>query len=199
MSEVEQRRVDDIQGEILHVYDGIEEADNQLPNWWLWSFFGSMVFALVYWFFYQTSGIGQSASEAYAMELERVASQSGTVSAELLEGLAASAPAVAEGKAAFVANCVACHREDGGGGIGPNLTDDYWLHGGDTASIYAVVNEGVAAKGMPAWGPALGPKVVQRVTAYVLTLRGTQAKDGKAPQGERSAPGAAAEAADAGS
>ena len=100
------------------------------------------------------------------------------------------------GKAIFATNCVVCHKADGGGGIGPNLTDEYWIHGGGPLDIHNTVVQGVTAKGMAAWGRQLGPDRVDAVVAFVLTLRNTNVP-GKAPEGElyQAAPGEAAEPA----
>ena len=175
---------DPIQGAIIHEYDGIREADNFLPRWWLWTLHGAVVFSLAYWFYFHTAEVGDSPQVKYVAALEARAAQQGTVSPEFLESLAQNADVLAEGKALYAANCAVCHHETGSGGIGPNLTDAYWLHGGDTASIYHVIAEGISDKGMPAWGATLGPKATQRVTAYVLSLRGKNLP-GKEPQGVR--------------
>ncbi len=173
---------DPIQGVIIHEYDGIREADNFLPRWWLWTLHGAVVFSLAYWFYFHTAEIGDSPQVKYVAALEARAAQQGTVSPEFLESLAQNPDVLAEGKVLYASNCAVCHHENGSGGIGPNLTDAYWLHGGDPASIYHVIAEGVSDKGMPAWGATLGPKASQRVTAYVLTMRGKNIP-GKEPQG----------------
>lgn len=180
----EERRVDDIQGEIIHVYDGIEEADNQLPLWWLITFYGSIAFAIVYWFHYQVFETGMSSMEAYEAAVAANAPPPGAeVTDEALVALSESSGAVEEGRATFVASCVACHAEQGQGNVGPNLTDAYWIHGGAPTDIHRVIAEGVSDKGMPAWGPILGPDAVQKVAAYVLSIRDTNV-EGKEPQGE---------------
>jgi cytochrome c oxidase cbb3-type subunit 3 len=93
--------------------------------------------------------------------------------------------AVESGRQVFASTCAACHRADGGGNIGPNLTDAYWLHGSKPENIYSCVHDGVPNKGMPTWGPVLGEDKVETVVAYVLTLRNTNVPGGKAPQGEK--------------
>lgn len=179
------------ENKVIHEIDGIEEYDNKLPNWWLYTLFGSIVFSFGYWFIYQTTGIGDLPRAAYEAELDRAAAaEAGNaklvpITAEALTALAKDRGIVARGKQVFTSTCVACHRADGGGVVGPNLTDDFWLHGGAADKIFKSVNDGVPDKGMPAWGKQLGPERVQAVTAYVLTLRGTNAAGGKAAQGER--------------
>jgi cytochrome c oxidase cbb3-type subunit 3 len=104
---------------------------------------------------------------------------------EALRALAKDKGTVDQGKQVFVQTCAACHRQDGGGVVGPNLTDDFWLHGAAPDKIYKTIAKGVPEKGMPAWGPQLGMDRTQAVTAYVISIRGTNVAGGKAPQGER--------------
>ncbi len=176
-------RTDEFQGAIVHIYGDIEEADNQLPRWWLWTFFGSVLFGIGYWFFYHGWSVGALPPEEYVAALEAAAGAGGEVSEELLVGLSQDRDAVAAGKEIFIANCSVCHLDSGAGKIGPNLTDAYWIHGNSIKEIHETINAGVLAKGMPAWGPTLGPKAVQRVTAFTLTLRNKNIP-GKEPQGE---------------
>lgn len=179
MSEV--KRTDEIQGEIIHEYDGIEEADNDLPKWWLFIFYASVAFAIFYWFYYHEYGVGLSPEEEYAAAmLERAGDE---VSAELLTMLSEDEASVSAGQELFQANCVACHGAQGEGQIGPNLTDPYWIHPGDPMGIYRTIDEGVLDKGMPPWGGPLGPQGMKNVTAYVLSIR-DQNLQGKEPQGE---------------
>jgi cytochrome c oxidase cbb3-type subunit 3 len=178
-----------------HEYDGIREFDNKLPNWWLATLWGAVIFGIAYWAYYHTYEVGPSTLAAFQAEMEAAeqaaekraarAAATGTAASEnTLTGLAKDNAAVSAGKAAYDANCVACHRADGGGGIGPNLTDSAWLHDGSALGIYKSVNDGIVAKGMPAWKAVLGDTKVQQVTAYLLTLKGTNVADGKAPQGK---------------
>ncbi len=176
--------------EILHEYGDIKEMDNELPNWWLYILYGSIVFAVGYWFHYQVFKSGESPTKVYnqemaaaaAIEADRVRS-AGVMSNEALLTLSRDTATVEKGKDVFTQTCVACHGPNGGGTIGPNLTDDMWLHGSAPESIFATVRDGVIAKGMPVWGAQLGAERVQAVTAYVLTLRHTNVPGGKAPQG----------------
>ena len=180
------------ENKIIHEVDGIQEYDNKLPNWWLYTLYGSIVFAFGYWFIFHTSGFGSTPRAAYEEEMDRVAMAeaanaklTGPVTGESLTLLSKNRGIVARGKQTFVSTCAACHRVDGGGVVGPNLTDEFWLHGAAPEKIFKTVSAGVPDKGMPAWGPQLGAERVQAVTAYVLTLRGTNVSGGKAPQGER--------------
>lgn len=172
---------------IHYVYDGIEEMDNRLPNWWLGILWGSILFAFGYWMYYQVTGSGPDQLAAYKQESAEVARRSAgnkPVSDELLLALAQDPETLKVGKKAFADNCVACHGADGQGIIGPNLTDKYWLHGGKPAAIHKTISEGVVAKGMLAWERTLGAERVRAVTAYVLTLKGKNVAGGKAPQGD---------------
>ena len=167
----QERKHDPIQGEIIHEYDGIQEADNELPRWWLATLYLAMVFSVGYWFYYEEFKAGPGPSQAYYAEKAREAEKRGAdpTDAELLA--AVGGPFVELGKQAFAANCAACHEAMGQGKIGPNLTDAAWLHGGSPLDIFKTVRDGVAAKGMPSWGPVLGRSGVTQVTAYILSLR----------------------------
>jgi cytochrome c oxidase cbb3-type subunit 3 len=185
-----EKRKDDIAGEILHVYDGIEEADNQLPLWWVAVFLGSIAFAMAYWLGTELYHARPSPAQEYAQNLASLraaqadaARNQPEVSAELLASLANNPQAVAAGAVLFQQNCVACHADHAQGNIGPNLTDNFWLHGGSGLAIHTTIGGGVLAKGMPAWGAVLGEGAVRNLTAFVLSLRGRNAP-GKAPQGE---------------
>jgi cytochrome c oxidase cbb3-type subunit 3 len=179
----EEKRHDPIQGEIIHEYDGILEADNRLPLWWLWTFYGAIIFAIGYWFYYEEFKAAPGLTQAYYAEKAKEAEARGAdpTDAELMALV--STPALEQGKQAFAANCAACHDSEGQGKIGPNLTDNAWLHGGSPVEIFRTIRDGVPAKGMPAWGPSLGRLGVTQVTAFVLSLGGKNLP-GKAPEGQ---------------
>jgi cytochrome c oxidase cbb3-type subunit 3 len=177
---------------VIHEIDGIQELDNNLPNWWLWTLYGAIAFGAVYWVHYEILKTGRSPNDEYMQEMAQVAESKakesaslGEVTVEALDALAKNGSAVEKGKTLYTQNCAACHAPNGGGGIGPNLTDHHWIHGGAADKVYETVKHGVTAKGMPAWGPALGEENVRATVAYVLTLRGTDVAGGKAPQGEK--------------
>lgn len=177
---------------IVHEYDGIEECDNHLPRWWLWTFYGTIVFAAGYWFHYHTFKVGQhpmaqleaEEAAAKAAEVEKL-QKAGTVTPELLTAMSKDASVLKTGKDVYTANCVSCHGPTGGGGVGPNLTDPYWIHGGTPDKIYKTIKEGVPAKGMLTWGPVIGEEKVRAAAAYLLTLKNTNVAGGKAPQGDK--------------
>lgn len=177
-----------------HNYDGIRELDNHLPPWWKWLFYATIGWSAVYLVvFHITSSLPLSLQEydnqVAAAELQKqklLASQPhAAIDAATLE-YNADPKFIANGKAVFTSiNCGSCHRIDGGGNtIGPNLTDAYWIHGGDIRNIFETVNKGAVEKGMPAWGKTLSPTEVRDVSFYVMSLQGTNPKDAKAPQGE---------------
>lgn len=175
---------DIIQGKIVHEYDDILEADNKLPRWWLATFYLAIVFSMVYWGYYHLMKTGPLPMEAYQEALAK--SSGGKVSEEILLGLVADSQSVQDGKTLFTTHCVICHEVDGRGKIGANLTDNRWIHGGKPLQIHQTINEGVLTKGMPAWGQTLGPVAVQKLTAFVLTLKGKNIP-GKDPEGEEEA------------
>jgi cytochrome c oxidase cbb3-type subunit III len=180
------------ENKVIHEVDGIQEYDNKLPNWWLYTLYGSMLFAAGYWFHYQTSGFGDLPRAEYQQEMDKAAAieaarikAAGVMTPEALAALSKDKGTVDQGKVVFAQTCIACHRQDGGGVVGPNLTDEFWIHGAAPEKIFKTISQGVPEKGMPAWAPQLGPDRTQAVTAYVISLRGTNVPNGKAPQGER--------------
>jgi len=171
-----------------HEYDGIQEYDNPMPRWWLYIFWGSIVWAALYWFNVPGIGVGQGRIADYEASVAAAAAEfpptpEAAPAAEQLLAMSTDPSALAAGKTVFDAYCVACHAADGGGLIGPNLTDTFWIHGGAPEQIYATVHDGVLAKGMPAWGQSLKPDEVTAVVAYVISLQGTTPASPKAPEG----------------
>jgi len=170
-----------------HEYDGIQEYDNPMPRWWLLTFAATIVFSVIYYFNVGPVGNGKGRIADYEADMKAFAdahpAPTGGSSPDRLLALAKDPKEVSEGKEVFTKNCVVCHGADGGGVIGPNLADDYWIHGAALDSVYAVIANGVLAKGMPPWGKMLKPEDMERVVAYVVTLRGTNPANPKAPQG----------------
>ena len=174
-----------------HNYDGIRELNNALPPWWLYLFYGTIIFGVVYMVRYHVLGSDNQYQE-YQME-ESIAQASiaayketanDFVDASNVEVLT-DATTLAEGKSLFEIRCAVCHRNDGGGGIGPNLTDAYWISGGDIASVFATIsNGGRPGKGMVAWKSTLRPSEIQAVSSYIFSLKGTEPPDPKAPEGD---------------
>jgi cytochrome c oxidase cbb3-type subunit 3 len=178
------------QDHVVHTYDGdLEEEDNRLPLWWQYTLYGAVVFAVAYWIGEHKLSSWLSRRDSYDQEMVAVrleeARAGAKVTPELLVAMSRTPSVLEAGRQTFVTTCAQCHRADGGGNIGPNLTDEYWLHGNKPEDVYTSVHEGVPAKGMPTWAPVLGEVAVDSVVAYVLTLRNTNVPGGKAPQGEK--------------
>ena len=177
--------------ELDHNYDGIRELDNKLPPWWLYSFYASIIFAAGYLAYYHIFD-GDSQLDEYEQEMiaaknaveEYKKNAPDLVSAENVT-LLTDASDLEEGKSIFQTNCVACHAADGGGGIGPNLTDEYWILGGGIKNVFHTISEGGrAGKGMVSWKSTLKPTQIQQVASYVLSLQGTTPANPKEPQGD---------------
>lgn len=179
--------------ELHHSYDGIKELDNHLPPWWKWLFAGTVVWSVIYIVVFHFSASLPLQEQEYLDELALAEEQAIKLAASQPQATidentlvySADVEILDNGSKVFVTNCVACHKADGGGNaIGPNLTDAYWLHGGELKNLFTTIKNGVVDKGMPAWGKAMSPKDVRDVTFYVMSLQGTNPPDAKAPQGE---------------
>lgn len=176
---------------LAHDYDGIKELDNNLPPWWVYLFYGCIGFAAVYLIRFEILG-----GDNQETELKNEMAQAKIAVAEYMKTAPdlmdektvtlLTAPAdLAAGKTIFTTNCVACHRADAGGQIGPNLTDENWILGGGIKNVFhTLVNGGRDGKGMISWKSTLKPKEMQKVASYVLSMRGSNPKDPKAPDGE---------------
>ncbi|NVO31938.1 cbb3-type cytochrome c oxidase N-terminal domain-containing protein [Hymenobacter lapidiphilus] len=175
-----------------HDYDGITEFDNDLPPWWKYGFYFTIVFAVAYMVFYHVTYTGDLQAAEYETEMQQAAL---LVSADdddpnkLTTYTALTAgPDLEAGTTLFATNCAACHGTEGEGKVGPNLTDDYWLHGGDINQVYKTIKFGVTSKGMVAWKGKLSGKQMLQVSSYIESLRGTNPPNAKEPQGEKEAP-----------
>jgi cytochrome c oxidase cbb3-type subunit III len=174
-----------------HVYDGIRELDNDLPPWWVWGFYFTIVVAIAYFGYYHVTGKGDLPLEEYAKEMaegqkqkeEYLARSAAKVDEKSVIAFTEAAQ-VNKGKETFLNFCAACHGRNGEGVVGPNFSDDYWLHGGGIKNIFTTIKYGVPQKGMIAWETQLTPLQIQEVASYILTLRGTNPANAKAPQGE---------------
>ena len=175
-----------------HSYDGIQEYDNPLPTWWKLIFYATILVVPLYYWDPLGIGVGPGREKVYEQELAAFAAAhpqnaGPSVSNEQFVAMSKDPAQVVEGKAVFATTCVSCHRPDGGGLIGPNLTDDFWIHGGTPTEIHTVITEGVLAKGMPPWGKMLKPEQVDAVTAYVISIHGSSPANPKAPEGVQAA------------
>lgn len=172
-----------------HEYDGIQELDNPAPAWFQFLFYITIVFAVIYMINYHLIGKQNSSFDEYMQEVTIAQQQKDELlrtGALINESnvLALTDPADLEkGKEIFTVNCVTCHNTDGGGGVGPNLTDKYWIHGGGIKNVFSVIKYGVPAKGMITWQTQLNPKQMNQVASYVLTFEGKTPAAPKAPEG----------------
>jgi cytochrome c oxidase cbb3-type subunit 3 len=186
-----------------HVYDGIRELDNNLPPWWLAGFYISIVFAVVYllrFHVFQTAPLSEEEfkiemAEAAKAKEEYLATAANLVDENSVEALSDQSALIAGGEI-FTKNCAVCHANDGGGGVGPNLTDAYWLHGGRIQDIFSTIKYGVPAKGMIPWKDQMSPADMQKVASYVLSLMGTTPANPKEAQGDLFEAGSDADAAE---
>lgn len=174
-----------------HNYDGIRELDNKLPPWWLYLFYGCILFGAGYLVRYEILGGDNQETELrkeIAQAKADVAKYMLTAPDMMDESKVVKltdAANLAKGKTIFTTNCAACHRADAGGQIGPNLTDDHWIFGGSIKNLFhTITNGGRDGKGMVAWKASLKPTEIQQVASYILSLQGTNPKDPKAPDGD---------------
>jgi cytochrome c oxidase cbb3-type subunit 3 len=181
------------EGEIIldHNYDGIRELNNELPPWWVYMFYATIIFAVVYMARFHIFG-GYDQDTEYVTEITLAKAEikaykknaKGLVDVNTVEILT-DASDISAGKTLFETNCVACHMADGGGGIGPNLTDKNWILGGGIKNVFNTIAEGGRdGKGMIAWKQTLKPEQMAQVASYVLNFEGTTAANPKAPEGE---------------
>lgn len=174
-----------------HNYDGIQELDNNLPPWWVYGFYASIVFAIIYMARYHVfNDIDQAGEYEEEVAEAKIAIEEYKKTAKNLVDvntvtLLKDAGDLKAGKVIFTEKCVACHKADGGGGIGPNLTDTYWILGGGIKNVFKTISEGGRpSKGMVPWKTELKPLEMAQVASYVLSLQGTIPAEPKAPQGE---------------
>lgn len=173
-----------------HNYDGIQEYNNPLPNWWLITFYATIIFAVFYYGYYQL-GSGSSLDQELKVARQEIVAKNPppaqgapAESEEQLAAVMSKPESLAMGKEIFAAKCAACHLEAGQGLVGPNLTDNFWVHGkGTRQDILQVVRKGVVEKGMLAWETLLKPEEVIAVAGFVFSLKGTNPPNPKAPQG----------------
>ena len=174
-----------------HNYDGIRELDNNLPPWWLYGFYLTIVFAVIYMARYHIFN-GDNQQQEYLNEVAaaKIEIEAYKKTAKNLVDvntvtMLTDASDLTSGKKIFSERCVACHKTDGGGGIGPNLTDDYWILGGGIKNIFKTISEGGRdGKGMIAWKQDLKPLEIAQVASYVMSLKGTTPAAPKAPEGD---------------
>lgn len=175
-----------------HEYDGIRELDNVLPPWWLWLFYGTIIWSVVYIFNVHISGTWLHQEDEYEQEMAQAKADVEAYLAKAAAGVdentvtvMTDAGALAAGKDTYLTYCKACHGENGeGNAVGPNLTDAYWLHGGGIRNVFTTIKYGVVEKGMQSWKKDLKPTEMQQVASYILSLQGSNPANAKAPQGD---------------
>jgi cytochrome c oxidase cbb3-type subunit 3 len=176
-----------------HKYDGIREYDNPMPGWWVWLFWASIAFSVVYVLGLHVFDMIDTREEDLAesvAQLEAVrtayaeANPTFEVSNEALAAYVGDPAMVEAGATIYTAQCAACHGQEGQGLIGPNLVDEYWLHGHTNEDIFHVLTTGVLDKGMPAWESILSPEERAQLVAYIRSIQGTEPPNAKEPQGE---------------
>ncbi|MEI7533918.1 MAG: cbb3-type cytochrome c oxidase N-terminal domain-containing protein [Verrucomicrobiae bacterium] len=173
-----------------HEYDGIRELDNNLPRWWVWLFYITIIYAAVYLVYYHVTRSGDLQAAEYANEMKSGEQVKAAAMGKFESGMAALQPAtdalaLENGRQIYAKYCAPCHRVDGGGLVGPNLTDDYWIHGSSYADSVKIIWDGVPAKGMITWKTVLKPEQIQNVASYIYTLRGTKLlSPGKPPENQ---------------
>lgn len=172
-----------------HDYDGIRELDNRLPPWWLYGFYLSILFAGIYLWRFHVSHSGPSSKEEFENSVARAEisikeylKEKGESVDENTVTLLSSPADISEGRKIYLASCATCHKPTGAGDVGPNLTDDYWLHGNDLKSIFKTIRYGINA--MPPWQNSYSNKQIAQVASFIKTLHGTKPQNPKAPQGE---------------
>jgi cytochrome c oxidase cbb3-type subunit 3 len=172
-----------------HEADGIRELDNKLPRWWVWLFYGTTIFAIIYMIYYHILGAGDLMAAEYAKEMEKGEALKVAAMGRFESGISALQPSTDEtvltaGKRTYDTLCAPCHRNDGGGLVGPNLTDDYWIHGATFGDTVTIIWNGVPSKGMVTWKSMLKPDVIYKVASFVYTLRGTEPPNPKPPENQ---------------
>jgi cytochrome c oxidase cbb3-type subunit 3 len=177
-----------------HDYDGIRELDNITPPWFKFGFLASILFAIVYLYIYHVSKSAPSQIEEFNAEMEQaevekaalLSKEGNSVDENTVVMLGSSE--IAKGKEIFGAYCASCHGANGQsmkGGVGPNLTDDYWIHGGDIKDIFKSIKYGWQEKGMIAWENQFSPNQIAQIASYINSIKGTNAAGGKEPQGDK--------------
>lgn len=173
-----------------HDYDGIKELDNALPPWWKYGFYITIVVAVFYILKFEVWKTGQDQIQEYTTEMAEAKLQTEAYLAEMKENVdeksvvMSDAAGITAGKALFAKTCVACHMSNGEGGVGPNLTDDYWIHGGSINDVFKTIKYGYPDKGMQAWSSTYSPVQIQQLSSYIKSLKGTNPPNAKAPQGD---------------
>ena len=176
-----------------HNYDGIQELDNNLPRWWVWLFYITILYSAVYLIYYHVARVGDLQAAEYDKEMKAGAALKDAAMGHFEANLSTLTPStdaavLQDGSQTYAKFCAPCHRADGGGLVGPNLTDNYWIHGSNYVDTVKVIWDGVPAKGMITWKTVLKPEQIQSVASYIYTLRGAKLlSPGKLPENQQPA------------
>lgn len=175
-----------------HEFDGITELDNPTPAWFMWLFYGTIIFAVVYLVYFHVLRYGKMQEEEYAVEMKLAKAERNVYLAKSADNIdensvkeSKESAVISAGQSVFNTNCIACHGDKGQGLVGPNLTDEYWLHGGKISNVFKTIKYGVPEKGMISWEKTLTPKQISDVSNFILSLKGTNPPNPKAPQGNK--------------
>ncbi|MEN8224414.1 MAG: cbb3-type cytochrome c oxidase N-terminal domain-containing protein [Bacteroidota bacterium] len=188
-----QYETDELTGDKLfadHDYDGIQELDNNLPKWWVWLFYFTIIFSVIYVLRYHVMGWGPLQEEEYNTEMAEAeakfgqAGDAGTLDLATITLLTDDA-SLSAGKEIYDKSCAVCHLQEGQGLVGPNMTDEYWIHGCSIGDLCNIIIVGVPEKGMISWESQLAPLQIQQVASFILSLQGTNPPNPKEPQGEK--------------
>jgi cytochrome c oxidase cbb3-type subunit 3 len=176
-----------------HNYDGIQELDNNLPRWWVWLFYITIIFSAVYLIVYHVLKVAPLQADEYKIEMKAGDALKGAAMGHFEASIPTLTPStdaavIEDGRQIYAKFCAPCHRADGGGLVGPNLTDNYWIHGSNYVDTVKVIWNGVPAKGMITWKTVLKPDQIQSVASYIYTLRGAKLlTPGKLPENQQPA------------
>lgn len=172
-----------------HDYDGIQEFDNPLPMWWLWTFFGTIIFAFIYYIHYEINNgptlDDELAADMAAIQKQQELAPKAEIKKEDLLAVLNDNNLIASGKTSYQEKCASCHGDQGQGLVGPNLTDKHWIHDkGEALAMIKIIQKGVLEKGMPPWEGILTDEQIKAVYAFIYSLRGTNPAGAKAAEGE---------------
>ena len=175
-----------------HQFDGISELDNPTPAWFMWLFYATIAIAFGYMLTYHVFDWAPLQDEEYAIEVQEAElakkaylATAGNLIDENTVTQSSDASVISAGQAIYNSNCIACHGDKGQGTVGPNLTDEYWLHGGKVGDVFKTIKYGIPEKGMISWEKTLSPKQIADVTNFIHSLKGSNPANAKAPQGDK--------------
>ena len=177
--------------EMSHEYDGIRELDNSLPPWWVYLFYITIIWSVIYLYYYHVSDSSLNQEQEYIAAMEMAEADKSKYLANKADDidektvtLLSGESELGEGKEIYITSCAVCHGNSGEGLVGPNFVDKYWVHGGSVNDLFKVIKNGVPEKGMISWQSQLRPAAMQKVASYILSLQGTNPPNQKAQEGE---------------